>query len=278
MIDLDKYRIFYEVAKEKNITKASENLYISQPAVSQVIKKLEDELGITLFIRNKKGVELTKFGKDIFQRVEGAMIALNSIDRIVEEESELLKGNLVIGSGSNVARELLTLPIKNFLQEFPNVQITQVEDVQSNMINGLRNGKIDIVISQQNDEIEDLIFYPLLSHQYVFVKAKGVNTDRFITISKGSYTQQLFKEFTNKYKKDFSLLTVSGYRMAIDLAKLGVGITLVPKFLVNALIDREKLETTFNDCKLPTVTFGYYINPLISTPATEVFIKFLKYE
>lgn len=206
------------------------------------------------------------------------MIALNSIDRIVEEESELLKGNLVIGSGSNVARELLTLPFKNFLQEFPNVQITQVEDVQSNMINDLRNGKIDIVISQQNDEIEDLAFCPLLTHKYVFVKAKGVNTDRFITISKGSYTQQLFKEFTNKYKKDFSLLTVSGYRMAIDLAKLGVGITLVPKFLVNTLIDREELETTFNDYKLPTVTFGYYINPLISTPATEVFIKFLKYE
>ena len=78
MDSLDNYRIFYEVAKCKNITKASKNLFISQPAVSQTIKKLEDELGATLFIRNKKGVELTRFGQEVFQRAETAMLSFHN--------------------------------------------------------------------------------------------------------------------------------------------------------------------------------------------------------
>ena len=119
MDTLDKYRIFYEVAKSKNITKASERLFISQPAVSQTIKKLEDELSATLFIRNKKGVELTRFGQEVFQRVETAMLSLETINKISRDENELLRGSVVVGSGSNLAREMLTLPIKNFLDSFP---------------------------------------------------------------------------------------------------------------------------------------------------------------
>ena len=55
-INLEYYKIFYEVAKEQNITKASENLHISQPAISKTIKLLEEKLGGTLFVRTKKGV------------------------------------------------------------------------------------------------------------------------------------------------------------------------------------------------------------------------------
>ncbi len=59
---LNNYLVFYEVAKAKNITKASEELFISQPAVTQTIKKLEKELGVFIFIRSKKGMKLTKIG------------------------------------------------------------------------------------------------------------------------------------------------------------------------------------------------------------------------
>ena len=63
-INLEYYKIFYEVAKEQNITKASENLHISQPAISKTIKLLEEKLGGTLFVRTKKGVILTEEGKE----------------------------------------------------------------------------------------------------------------------------------------------------------------------------------------------------------------------
>ena len=66
-VNLELYRIFYVVAKHKHMTKASEELCISQPAISQSIKKLEDQLGGTLFLRSNKGMELTEEGKMFFE-------------------------------------------------------------------------------------------------------------------------------------------------------------------------------------------------------------------
>jgi DNA-binding transcriptional LysR family regulator len=71
MIDLDLYRVFYTVAKCGSLTKASEELYISQPGVSQAIKHLEKQLGGKLFTRTHRGMELTEGGgKQIFEKVE----------------------------------------------------------------------------------------------------------------------------------------------------------------------------------------------------------------
>ena len=72
-IDLELLKIFNEVAKQNSITKASENLFISQPAVSQSIKKLEEQLGGTLFARSNKGIELTDEGKCFYAYVKSAL-------------------------------------------------------------------------------------------------------------------------------------------------------------------------------------------------------------
>ena len=69
-VDLELYRIFYVVAKSKNMTRASEELFISQPAISQSIKKLESELGGTLFLRSNKGMELTEEGKMFYSYIK----------------------------------------------------------------------------------------------------------------------------------------------------------------------------------------------------------------
>ena len=276
MESLDKYRIFYEVAKEKNISKASEKLFISQPAVSQTIKKLEEELDVTLFIRGKKGVELTKIGNEIFQRVEVAILALNSVDRLVDEENELLKGELTIGAGSNVAREVLVSPIKKFLEVFPNVNVTQIEGVQSDMIEMLKKGQADIIITQNNSEISGFFFQPIMEQSYFFIKRKNKEIKRFISTSKGSYSRMLFEEFakTRNFEK-IPYLTVSGHRMAMELAKAGVGVALVPELMAKDLLEEGKVEKCFTDYSLPVVTFGYYFNPDIASATTKMFLKFL---
>ena len=71
-VDIELYRIFYTVASCGNITKAAEKLYISQPAVTMSIKKLEKELEIKLFVRNKRGVTLTPEGKVLYGYIENS--------------------------------------------------------------------------------------------------------------------------------------------------------------------------------------------------------------
>ena len=70
--NLSQYKIFYEVAKAGNISKAAKELYISQPAISKAISKLEESLGIKLFSRNSRGVQLTREGAILFQHVNTA--------------------------------------------------------------------------------------------------------------------------------------------------------------------------------------------------------------
>ena len=82
MVNLDLYKVFYTVAKCGSLTKAADELYISQPAVSQAIKQLEAQLGVSLFTRTHKGMELSaRSGKQIFAKVEEAKKGLRQIVR-----------------------------------------------------------------------------------------------------------------------------------------------------------------------------------------------------
>ena len=69
-IDFELYRVFYTVAKHKHMTKASEELHISQPAISKSIKNLEKQLGGELFVRTKRGVILTEEGKEFYNYIK----------------------------------------------------------------------------------------------------------------------------------------------------------------------------------------------------------------
>ena len=96
-------------------------------------------------------------------------------------------------------------------------------------------------------------------------------------MSKGSFTFNLIEEFEKQTNlKTLPEIFVTGYRMAIELAQNGVGIALVPEFLVSKLIEEGKLEIAYKNYKLPSITFGYYFNPASLTSACEVFLKFLE--
>ena len=273
---LDYYRIFYEVARLGNITKASETLFISQPAISMTIKNLEEELGVKLFVRSRQGVTLTKVGEKVFKSVQLAMSSLNKIKDIIDEEKNLLSGEIIIGCGSNLARQVLVKPIKEFLERFPQIKIVQFEEVQTKMFEMLEHGEIDLIISQFNGTNDSRSFSRLAFQPYVFVKSPNSNSNYLITMTKGSFAYSIFNEFIEKCNlQSMQTIPVSGYNLALDLAINGVGITLCPLYLAQNYIDEGKLEITYRDYPLPNIELGFYHNPLLLSPATKEFVKLL---
>ena len=276
LTSLDNYNILYEVAKCGNITKASENLYISQPAVSQAIKKLEENLDVTLVIRSKKGVELTPIAKKILEKVEVALQNLSAIEQIVDEEKGLLKGELIIGAGSNIARKVLCKPIAEFVLDYPLVNFKIIENVQTKMIEMLRVGELNFVLTQYNEEI-NFPFMPIFNTPYCFVKSVDCEIDKFIMISDGSYANTLFSKFINeKNLVDTAIMQVSGYKTALELVNLGVGTTLLPRYMIQEDLDNNKLIEVFTDYKLPDIQFGVYYNPDLLMPVGKAFFEYLK--
>ena len=122
-VNLELYRIFYVVAKHKHMTKASEELHISQPAISQSIKKLEDQLGGTLFLRSNKGMELTEEGKMFYDYVKGALELINNAENEFTSFKDLSKGEIKIGCSSTLTKLILLDTLKEFHIEFPNINV-----------------------------------------------------------------------------------------------------------------------------------------------------------
>ena len=103
MVNLELYRVFYTVAKCGSLTKAAEELYISQPAVSQSIKQLENQLGISLFNRTHRGMELSaQGGKLIFAEVERALRLFDDAKNRIEQTKASATGTLRIGASDTI--------------------------------------------------------------------------------------------------------------------------------------------------------------------------------
>lgn len=150
-IDLELYKVFYVVAKNKHMTKASEELHISQPAISQSIKKLENQLGGTLFLRSNKGMELTNEGKMFYEYVKGALELINNAENEFTSFKDLSKGEIKIGCSTTLTKIILLDAIKKFHQDYPNISINITNDLTSNLINDLKLGKLDFVIFNESN-------------------------------------------------------------------------------------------------------------------------------
>lgn len=150
-IDLELYKVFYVVAKNKHMTKASEELCISQPAISQSIKKLEEQIGGTLFLRSNKGMELTSEGEMFYDYVKRALELIDNAEKEFTSFKDLSQGKINIGASTTLTKIILMDKIKEFHKDYPNIDINITNDLTSNLILDLQKGKLDFVIFNEGD-------------------------------------------------------------------------------------------------------------------------------
>ena len=142
--NLNNYVIFHTVAKAGNISKAANQLYISQPAISKSISKLEAELGTALFSRSSKGVTLTEEGQVLYEYVERAFDSLNMGEENLKNYKELGIGHIRIGVSTSLCKHILLDYLKDFIRENPNIKFSIDCHSTVNTIKLLRNEDIDI--------------------------------------------------------------------------------------------------------------------------------------
>jgi transcriptional regulatory protein len=157
-VDLELYKVFYVVAKNKHMTRASEELHISQPAISQSIKKLEDQLGGTLFLRSNKGMELTEEGKMFYEYVKGALELIGNAENEFTSFKDLSKGEIKVGCSTTLTKLILMDTLENFHKDYPNININIVNGLTSNLINDLKLGKLDFVIFNESNVKENNLY------------------------------------------------------------------------------------------------------------------------
>lgn len=143
MVNIELYKVFCSVAKQGSLTKASEELFISQPAVSQSIKQLEKQLGGKLFERTRNGMELTENGKSLYDAVKDALNALVlAEERFLQAENHT--GSLKICASDTVFNYYLMPFVKAYHEKFPDVKLQLISGTSSETIERLKDKSADI--------------------------------------------------------------------------------------------------------------------------------------
>lgn len=145
-INLNLYKVFYDVVKYGSFSKAAEFTYTTQSSISKSIKKLEEQLGIKLFYRNSHGVELTENGKELLYYVEQSYGNIMTAERLLMETENLDRGKLNIGLPSYISSFFFFDKIKDFYKKYPNIEITLMNGSREYLLSLLNSHKIDFII------------------------------------------------------------------------------------------------------------------------------------
>ena len=122
-INLNSLKIFLEVANSKSFLDASNRLFLSQPAVSKSMSKLEEDLGVLLFYRDNKGIELTPSGEILYKYLKDIKDLLLSCERVISAMNDINEGRIVIGVRSHIVRNYLMNKIDRFRVKYPKIVI-----------------------------------------------------------------------------------------------------------------------------------------------------------
>lgn len=172
-INLNLYKVFYDVAKFGNFSKAAEFTYTTQSAISKSIKQLEQQLGTILFYRNPHGVELTEKGRQLLYYVEKSYGNIMVAERIMLETENLERGKLTIGLPSYISSFFFMDKIAKFHNKYPNIEITLINGPHAYLLDLLDKHQVDFVIySSFEINNKDLDIIKLYTVNYSFVCSK----------------------------------------------------------------------------------------------------------
>ena len=255
-INFELYRVFYTVANLGNITKASEDLNISQPAISKSIKTLEEQLGGQLFIRTRRGVVLTNEGKEFYNYIKQAMEYIHSAENKFTDLINLEVGSIKIGISSTLTKEFLLPYIKEFRSKFPKIDIQILTYMTGDLIPKLRNGLIDMVIlNLPYNSDTDIEFTPCKKIHDCFVvnssykelldkevTLQELNNYPLILQAKGSNTRSFIDNFSKEHNVTLKPnIELASYALVVEFAKIGFGIGYATKEYIDTEIKNKEL-------------------------------------
>lgn len=267
----EAYKIFCCVAQHGSISKAAEKLLISQPAVTWHLKNLENQLGVTLFIRTKKGATLTDEGQILFEYVKKGIDSFTKGENVLTNLKNLDSGKIKIGASTTVSKHVLMPYLEKFHELYPNIDIEIVNNLTETLLTDLRNGDLDILLlNLPTIESKDLKIQKVLDVQDIFVGNK-----KYYDLTKGKVTLEglnkyplLFQKspsntraYLDKYLKNNNIslipkMEIVSYNLIMEFIKIGFGIGYATKEFIKDELNNKSLYEIEVTPKVPMRSIG----------------------
>ena len=287
---IDLYKIFNTVAQCKSFSKAADELFMTQSAISQSIKQLENSLNISLFQRTFKGVELTEAGNVLYKCTSSAMELLDTGLLKLKALQDLEEGELKIGASDTITSHFLLQKLEKFHELYPNIKIQVINRVTYETIELLKNGKIDIAFGNLPIRDESFEIIKCMTVHDIFVAGNNYKKYAEKVLSLKELTNLpliLLEKKSNSRKYIDNIFLNNGYvlkpsielgahELLLQLAKINLGISCVIKEFSKEYLDNGSLFEIKQKNPIPERGIGYfYSKTLPLTPAMKEFMKFL---
>ncbi|CAH1191918.1 HTH-type transcriptional activator CmpR [Paenibacillus auburnensis] len=270
MINFELYKVFYWAAKTGSLTQAAKSLYITQPSVSHAIKQLEDSLGLSLFIRNSKGVALTPEGAILYSYIEQSHILITQAEKKMAELKNLDNGELRIGGSDSLFKHYLLPFIEIFHQQYPGIRLHLIHGTTPEVISYLKEGLVDLGVVRmpitdpqlevrQGLQLQDCF---IAGSRYAELNQKVLSIEELlqypiILFSRSSRARMaitdLFQGYGYELKPEFEVGSVG---LLIEFARKGLGISFVTREFVSKELEEGSLFEIKLDVQLPPAQVG----------------------
>lgn len=287
---LAQYRIFYAVAKAGNISRAAKELFISQPAISKSISKLEENLEVILFTRNSRGVQMTAEGQVLFDYVSNAFNMLGRGESELKRIQNLNIGQLKIGVSNTLCKYILLPYLKGFLEKYPHVKIMIDSQDTARTITMLEQQQLDIGLVAEPKARKGLSFLPVMQIEDAFVCTpaylehlkirEGADADIFekgtiLLLERSNMTRiHIDAYFAEHGIEPRQILEATTMDLLIEFARTGLGIAcVIREFVKDELADGSLIEIPLSaPVHDRTVGFAYH-----QSGCTQTMNSFIQY-
>ena len=263
-VRLELYRVFLEVAKQGNISAAAQNLFISQSAVSQSVKQLEEQLQVRLFSRSTRGVSLTSEGKLLLEYVSHALGLLQSGEEKIAASRQLLTGELIIGASDTVTKTYLLSRLEAFHKDYPDIRIRILNGTTSMVLDYLHAGQVDIAFaSEAPDETVYSVRHSVDTHTIFVAAPDYLEFDKVYTMEEIAALPLILLErkassrvYVERYFQDHGVqihpeIELGSHNLLISLARIGLGVACVTEEFSLSGLSRGVIVPLKTDFEIP---------------------------
>ena len=284
-INLNSLKIFLEVANSNSFLEASNKLFISQPAISKSMSKLEEDLNVVLFYRANKGIALTPSGEILYNYLKEASDLLFTCERALMAINDVEESNIVIGVQSHIVRNYLMNKIDSFKARHPKIKIELIDMSTNQMLEKLEARKLDFVIdSSPIDTIyNNISIIPVCTLSTCFIASTKNKTvikklndlekvDIILPIARSSLRKNMNKIFEEKGLNINIALEFGTEELIIDSVRRNLGVGYVVEDAIGYLVEAGIIKKVDIDYELPKLEINIVKIDNNLTQAASLFI------
>ena len=244
-MDFRQLHYFKEIVKQGSISKAAEVLHIAQPPLSQLLKKLENDLGTTLIHRYRQKWELTETGEILYQYANQMLMQTQDVKQLIQEIEQGIGGTVSIGVSSTCSNMLIDY-VSMFITQYPNVKMNIITGNSEELLKRLEQREIDVALllrlgNSEQYEMKILKKQPTaviiptswatsFSSQHVTIEQIAQFPFIMLGAMEGlSFNEDLFKTFDEHHVKPNIIIECKDIRMVVALVSRGLGLSVIPR-------------------------------------------------